>query len=109
MESPEKALKSWTSIINSYEQSQLSKSKFCKQNKLRPSQFYYWCNKIRPDLKSELHSQRASKDSFIPIKSSDAKFCVYLDGIKLEFEKIPEVIWLAKLFKSVGELNDQHR
>ena len=80
--------KSWQKIINSYEQSSLSKSDFCKENKIQVNQFYYWCNKLRPDLKSELHVKNSSTScgSFIPIKQNNKGFTVQINGIRLEFD-----------------------
>jgi len=104
--------KSWQKIINSYQQSGLTKADFCKKQNLRPNQFYYWCNKFRPDLKSQQHVANAKNESFLPIKTSSIKeksFSIKInDGVEIRFDTIPEPIWIAKLLNSVGELNDQH-
>jgi hypothetical protein len=103
--------KSWTKIINSYQRSGLAKAEFYKKQNLRPNQFYYWCNKLRPDLKSELDSIKAKEALFLPIKTTkkESSFSITINSrLKIEFESLPEPLWIAKLLNSVGELNDQH-
>ena len=104
--------KSWLKIIHSYENSNLGKAEFCKKQNLRPNQFYYWCNKLRPDLKSEQHVATAKGEVFLPIKTSsktEGSFSIKINnGIEIKFDSPPEPHWIARLLSSVGELNDQH-
>lgn len=103
-----KSKKSWLKIIESYEQSNLGKAEFCKENKLRVNQFYYWCNKLRPDLKSELHQIRMKGSSFIPIKQPESNFKFNLNGVELSFAECPNPSWFAQLLKSMDS-HGQHR
>ena len=102
---------SWKKIIKIYEQSNLEKSDFCKKHKLAASQFYYWCNKLRPDLKSQMHVSRSKESAFLPIKTTqkEKSFSIILsNGLKVKFDFLPEPSWIANLISSVGELHDQH-
>ena len=108
-----KSPSSWEKIIQAFEQSNLGKAEFCNKQKLSVSQFYYWCNKLRPDLKSEVHIARANvrESSFLPIKTTtkNETFSIKVNnGIEIKFDSTPEPIWIAKLINSVGEQNDQH-
>ena len=102
---------SWEKIIKHYEQSNLGKAEFCNKQNLRPSLFYYWCSKLRPDLKSKINVSRAKESLFLPIKTTkkEKSFSISLrNGIEIKFDSLSDPLWIAKLLKSVGELNDQH-
>jgi len=99
----------WQKIIGVYEKSNLSKTEFCKEYNLPISRFYYWCGKLRPNLKSENHVNVSRKSSFLPIKTTsiEKSFCLTLSGgMEVHFDPLPEPTWLAKLIKSLGELHD---
>ena len=104
-----KSLKSWEKIIFAFEKSNLGKSKFCKMNNLNLNHFYYWCNKLRPDLKSKAHISRPNYSLFLPAKTknNDNSFCITLKkGQNVRFSSLPEPLWMAKFVKSFGNLND---
>jgi hypothetical protein len=105
-----KSTGSWTKVIKAYQKSGLSKSKYCSQNNIKVSQFFYWCNKLYPDLKSIEHSARAKKNDFLPVLSAvKPSLAIELsNGLKVKFESIPEPIWLSKLLSSIGQINDQY-
>ena len=103
---------SWEKIIKVYEQSNLGKAEFCYKQKISAGQFYYWCNKLRPDLKSEQHVTVGKGESFLPVKTSkkyEESFSIKINnGIEIKFASFPEPLWIAQVLSSVGEANDQH-
>lgn len=103
---------SWEKIIKIYEQSNLGKAEFCYKQKISAGQFYYWCNKLRPDLKSEQHVTVGKGESFLPIRTSEKKekqFSIKINnGIEIKFDSPPEPLWIAQLLNSVERLNDKH-
>jgi hypothetical protein len=106
-----KSSTSWEKIIRVYEQSNLGKAEFCHKQKISAGQFYYWCNKLRPDLKSEIHATREKESSFLPIKTikKEETFTIKINnGFEIKFDSLPEATWIAKLLNSVEKLNDQH-
>ena len=111
MGNSKKSAKSWERIISAYDKSNLGKSDFCNENNLKPSIFYYWCNKLRPDLKSPEYTARSSSNPFLPVKTSskNESFNITLEnGLAIKFSSLPEPSWIAKLITSVENLNDQH-
>ena len=107
-----KSSDSWRKIIQTYEQSNLSKSKFCFENKLQVTQFYYWCNKLRPDLKGDVNIDESKHLAFLPVKTSIEKnksFSVNLkNGLKISFDSTPEASWVANLINSIDNFHDQY-
>jgi len=103
--------KSWNKIIDSYESSGMSKTKFCQSKNIPRPQFLYWCNKLRPNLKSQTHVKRAysvSGTPFLPvIRTTQAHFSITLgNGVKVSFDSAPEPKWLAELISSFGSSHD---
>ena len=102
----------WKKMISNYEQSNLKKAEFCKQNRLVVSQFYYWCSKLRPDLNIPNNSIRNTSENslFLPVKKdrNEKGFQIILNDTKLSFDSLPEPSWLASLLKSMGESNVIH-
>ena len=100
----EKSPQFWRKIIEGYESSGLSKADYCKSQKISKNKFYYWCAKLRPDLKSPKHTHQVSESSFIPIKSTRSEvFTIILSsGLELKFDKLPDPNWIANLINSVA-------
>ena len=106
MKNIERSPEKWLEIFKVYEKSNLGKAEFCKINDLSTPKFYYWCKKLRPDLKSEQHVERSSKTDFISIKATKANevFSILIkDHMKIKFDSIPEPIWIAKLFTCIND------
>lgn len=107
------SVKSWEKIILKYEESNLCKSDFCKELKISTEQFYYWCNKLRPDLKSEKHllSALPKKSDFLPIKTTikNEGFSIKINSnMVIKFDELPEPNWMANLINSIGKQYDQY-
>ena len=104
------AAKTWKKIIGLFEKGNLNKVQFCKKNGINLNHFYYWCNKLRPDLKSPIHADK-SKNSFIPITTNtkNESFTITLgDGPTINFSSMPEPSWIASLVLALGCLNDKY-
>lgn len=103
----------WSKIIREFDQSGISKQKFCQLNGLSTSQYYYWKSKLKT-LEEEallLGSEELSSHSFIPIKRSQQPyFTVELSNkMKLTFSEVPSGQWVAKLLKAMEITNAQYK
>ena len=101
--------KSWEKIIKAFANSNLSKRDFCNSKDIPKNKFYYWCNKIRPDLKSELHNTRGADSPFLPVKTKkiEKPLSVTINSkINLSFESLPDPAWLASLIINSGTIDD---
>ena len=109
----QKSPSSWSKIVNDYESSGLGKAEFCKLNKVNVNQFYYWCAKLRPDLKTLQFSNSNSKSDFIsikePIVSAPASFSMKLSsGLELHFDNLPDTTWVANLISTLASSHEKH-
>jgi len=80
---------------------------------LKNSRFDYWCSKLRLDFNSPQHVQQAqtSKSAFIPLQppSVGKSFMIVVSsGLKLEFDSLPGLDWIARFIGSMDSLHDQH-
>lgn len=104
----------WKKVAEKYEHANLSKAEFCKQNKLPLKAFYYWCNKLRPDLKLQNNiAIDVDKNSlFLPVKKENCRKnidIIFNGSTKLSFNSLPEPAWIANLLKSMDIQNVQHQ
>ena len=103
----------WKKIVKTYAESNLSKSDFCYENKIHKGQFYYWCTKLRPDLKAKPGPATInSNDSlFLPVKTIQKEkiFSLTLpNGMKISFDSLPDPSWIANLIISVDNMHVKH-
>jgi len=100
----------WERIINLYAQSGQTKADFCRQQKISVLRFYYWCNLLRPDVKSFFQEsntvlKKHDEDFFIPIKTPPTTSNVRIklqNGIELEFLSMPDSTWMATFICNLG-------
>ncbi len=100
----------WGRLVNLYAQSGLSKADFCRQQKISVVRFYYWCNLLRPELKSIPQESTSIKDKsnedlFLPIKTPLKTSNVRIklqNGIELEFLSTPDSTWMATFICNLG-------
>ena len=100
----------WKRLIETYSKSGLSKIEFCRRQQINVEKFYYWCNKLRPDLNmaNSQSTSSANKESaehlFLPIKRSEpSNIKIKLqNGVELEFVSAPDSTWMANLIKDLG-------
>ncbi len=68
-------LQHWTEIIHEANNSGLSKSEWCRQNNIRPRQFYYWQKALRERLLDQNFSDDPNDShpstSMIPVSKPD--------------------------------------
>lgn len=107
MNNSKKSSDSWTKTILAYENSNLTKAEFCNKNNIPTNKFYYWCNKLRPDLKYDINIETSESSSFLPIKSSNfienQEISIYFNnGTRVKFDKIPSSKWVADLISSMS-------
>lgn len=101
----------WKKIIKTYAESNLSKSDFCNENKIHKGQFYYWCTKLRPDLKTKPGISKLNSSLFLPVKTNNKEkfFSLTLsNGIKISFDSLPDPSWIANLIISVDNMHVKH-
>ncbi len=101
----------WKKIIKTFAESNLSKADFCNENKLHKGQFYYWCTKLRPDLKAKPGITKSDNTLFLPIKTSQKEkmFSLILpNGMKISFDSLPDPSWIANLIISVDNMHVKH-
>jgi hypothetical protein len=111
MQQTGKSSEFWKRMINVYSESNLSKANFCNENKLHKEQFYYWCNKLRPDLKTLPNTNKSNSSLFLPVKTSQKEkiFSIILtNGMKISFDSLPDPSWIASLIISVDNLYVKH-
>jgi len=87
-----KAHARWTERLERFDQSDLSVSRFCEQERCSPASFYQWRRKLR----SETSWRQSTESTFVPVKiataanpSLSAHATVSLDlpgGIRLRIE-----------------------
>ncbi len=101
----------WKKMIKTYAESNLSKSDFCNENKIHKGQFYYWCTKLRPDLKAKSGMSKPNHSLFLPVKTSQKEkiFSLTLtNGSKISFDSLPDPSWIANLIISVDNMHVKH-
>ncbi len=105
------AKEEWSKLLEQYAQSGLSKRDFCLRNNATESQLYYWINRLRPELKSNSHSNikpaQGKSELFIPLKtSSPQNIRIKLqNGMELEFSSAPDLNWMASFIHKLGRQN----
>ncbi|MBA2726973.1 MAG: hypothetical protein H0U49_02225 [Parachlamydiaceae bacterium] len=94
-----KVKQNWQHFFNQYLKSGMSKTEFCRSQKVAPSRFFYYANLHRepapaPNDKSGPFVQLAGKKDFtIRINNS----------VSLTFDSVPDACWMANFVKSMGE------
>ena len=65
----------WDAIISEWERSDLTKFKFCKENKITPSGFYLWHKKLRGESSNMLSPTPETKPKQF-VSADTTKFIV---------------------------------
>lgn len=107
----EKSSKFWNKVIEGYESSGLSKAEYCKNQKLPANKFYYWCIKLRPDLKSSPLGNQSSKSEFIPFKATKVESpftIIFNSGPELKFNSLPDPVWIANLISFAANVDAEY-
>lgn len=109
----QKSPSSWSKIVDDYSSSGLGKAEYCKLNKLNVNQFYYWCAKLRPDLKSLQFSSNTSSSDFVavktPVATKQVSFSIKLStGLEINFDTLPDTTWMANFITTLVSAHEKH-
>ena len=95
-----KVKQNWQHFFDLYLKSGLTKTDFCRTQKMTPSRFFYFA-KLHRD--SSHPKQSSSSNLFLPLVSKKDFMIKINNKVELSFETLPDAHWMANFVKSLGD------
>ncbi len=100
--------KHWQSIIEDWQQSDLTQSQYCRQHRIKVTQFYSWKNQLKKKLEQ---SKTEDTGVFLPVvlesiePGSASPLLIRIRGVEIEVSHHTDPVLLQKTLQWLGGLS----
>lgn len=95
-----KVKQNWQHFYDLYLKSGLTKTDFCRSQKMAQSKFFYFAKLHR---ESSPPKPSSSTNLFLPVVSKKDFTIKINNKVELSFESLPDALWMANFVKSLGD------